>query len=73
MTERRVDDHGDVLVAPLLDELLHCGVDLGEAWRCSTFGGDVGAIDDEVRASHVRREVNQLSVVTERIPCPSYA
>ena len=49
MTERRVDDHGDLLVAVLLDERANGFVELGEAGRGSSLGGDVRTIDDDVR------------------------
>jgi hypothetical protein len=56
MAERRVDDHGHLLVAVVLDEGAHRVVELGEARRGATFGRDVGSVDDDVHSAHVRCE-----------------
>ncbi len=47
--ERRVDDHRDRLVRALAHDGANGFVELGEAGEIAALGGDVGAIDNEMR------------------------
>ena len=48
VAERGVDDDGDHVVGILGHELAHGLVELGQARHGPAFGGDVGAVDDDV-------------------------
>ena len=67
VTERGIDDDGDDVVRMFLHEGHHGLVELLEARQRSAFGGDVGAVDDDV-SWHTVCQSTTLEPCTTRYP-----